>query len=157
MAITGSSGIRAGAGSGGIRRKGASANRSGSFAPVGMEPLPTEAAPQPAAVYAPCLLAMQEDEPGDPGREGRAQALRRGNDVLDRLEELRRALIAGFVAPARLKDLARTLQAERMACDDPRLEDLIAEIELRAEVELAKLARRPSPAKHPSGSCFRQV
>ncbi len=142
MAITNSGGVRAGAAIRPLCRKGSVSRPGDRFVPEGVEAAAHEAAPELTAVSAPFLLAMQETavEPGPIG--GRAEALRRGEDLLDRLDGLRLALAAGAVAPDRLDDLVVSLEAERTASDDPRLDILLAEIEVRAAVELAKLGRR---------------
>jgi hypothetical protein len=65
--------------------------------------------------------------------------VQRGHDLLDGLDRLKAALIGGRVATRDLQVIAGRL-AERMAeSGDPRLDGLVAEIELRAAVELAKL------------------
>lgn len=82
------------------------------------------------------LLALQEvDQAGT----GRKRAVRRGNDLLDRLEEIRIGLLTGQISRERLQQLAQLARESRPAIDDPRLAEVLAEIELRAEVELAKL------------------
>lgn len=42
---------------------------------------------------------------------------------------------------ARLEALAQLIRAKREQVDDPRLDEILGEIELRAAVELAKLDR----------------
>lgn len=106
-----------------------------------------EAMPEaPAAVAfvcAPALLQLQEA--AAPGPSGaRAAALRHGFDLLDRLDDLHLALAAGRIAPGRVAALAEALAARQGPSSDPRVEAVIAEIELRAAVELAKF-RRASP------------
>ena len=64
-----------------------------------------------------------------------------GTDILDRLDEIRDQILAGAVSKNRLENLAQTLRQRRDKVDDPQLIALIDEIELRAEVELAKLTR----------------
>jgi len=56
----------------------------------------------------------------------------------------RRALLAGSVPKDRLIQLAQMVRARRDTVSDPRLATILDEIELRAEVELAKLSRRPT-------------
>jgi len=51
------------------------------------------------------------------------------------------AMLEGVASPATLDNLAKTVREERDATDDPRLEDVLNEIETRAAVELAKLGR----------------
>lgn len=64
-----------------------------------------------------------------------------GNDLLDRLEQIRLAVLSGSISKDRLQDLARRLRERKMSSDDPKLNDLVDEIELRVEVEIAKLTR----------------
>jgi len=84
------------------------------------------------------LLAVQEQ--GDQQERKRRQA-RRGNDLLDGLDRLKAALLSGRVLPSELERLRATLTQRREATDDPRLDEVLAHIELRAAVELAKLGR----------------
>ncbi|MBL8658836.1 MAG: flagellar assembly protein FliX [Rhodospirillales bacterium] len=134
--------VRAGTATRPARRKGALASSGQRFAPEASEAAAHDLVPELAALGAPGLLAMQEvATEADPGAR-RAGAVRRGEDLLDRLDGLRLALVAGAVSVTRLDALAGALKAEREATEDPRLDDLIGEIELRAAVELAKFGRR---------------
>ena len=84
------------------------------------------------------LLALQEViEPGG----GRGQAGQRGRDLLDQLEDLQLALLAGRLPLDRLERLHVLLAEKAAISEDPRLAGVIEEIELRAAVELAKLGR----------------
>jgi hypothetical protein len=67
------------------------------------------------------------------------QPRRRAEDMLDRLEELRLGLLAGEIPREKLESLERLVQEQRGAVSDPRLSELLDEVELRARVELAKL------------------
>lgn len=82
------------------------------------------------------LLALQEVDGylNDP-----QQATRRGHYLLDRLEDIRHALLAGAIPRDRLRSLVEAAREQRPAVEDPRLAEILAEIELRAAVELAKL------------------
>jgi hypothetical protein len=82
------------------------------------------------------LLALQEVPDATQSR-GRAQ--RHAEDLLDRLDELRHALLAGALSRQRIDDLARLVRLRRERVLDPRLADVLDEIELRCRVELAKL------------------
>ena len=84
------------------------------------------------------LLALQEVADPPTGHE---QAKRRGEEILAQLDALRHALLVGALPLAGLERLARTLEAGRGDIADPRLTEVIEEIELRAAVELAKLGR----------------
>ena len=72
-------------------------------------------------------------------RSGCGRARQRAEDMLARLEELRTGLVTGTVSRARLVELAQMARAKREPGADPRLLAIVGEIELRAEVELAKL------------------
>lgn len=85
------------------------------------------------------LLIQQVDESGE--RESRKRMLRRGEDILDKLEEIRHGLLLGTVPKEKLMDLAQMVRSRRENCQDPRLAALLDEIELRAEVEIAKLSK----------------
>ncbi|HMA14751.1 MAG: flagellar assembly protein FliX [Bacteroidota bacterium] len=84
------------------------------------------------------LLALQEV--GD-STEGRARARRRADELLDRLEELRLAIALGAVPLGQLESLAQILRQRQERVDDPKLAQIINEIEIRAAVELAKRGR----------------
>lgn len=86
------------------------------------------------------LLALQGEE--DPA-ERRRRSAKRGNDLLDALDRLKAALLGGVVPAADLRQVAARLAERRGLSGDPRLDELVAHIELRAEVELAKLNPRP--------------
>jgi hypothetical protein len=82
------------------------------------------------------LLALQEV--GGP-LERRRKAVRRAGRILDVLDEVKLALLDGGLPPAALERLIAAIREERSGTEDPRLEDLLDEIETRAAVEMAKL------------------
>lgn len=83
------------------------------------------------------LLALQgSDDVGE--RHGRARA--RGEALLDRLDMLRTDILLGRIPKSRLDELSALVRSSRAEVDDPGLVEVLDEIELRAEVELAKLA-----------------
>jgi hypothetical protein len=96
----------------------------------------------PSAVASVDALLAAQAVGGTLEEDVRKRLIRRGDDILDRLEELRGALLAGSVPKERLIQLAQMVRARRDAVSDPRLATILDEIELRAEVELAKLSRR---------------
>jgi hypothetical protein len=86
------------------------------------------------------LLAMQEV--GDATDERtRRQANAYAEDLLDRLTGLQDALLRGAIPKESLMDLAKKIRAGRINVQDKRLKDILDEIELRAEVEIAKFTR----------------
>ena len=86
------------------------------------------------------ILAVQEVSGTSDGR-GRGMLRRYGDDLLSRLDDLRIGILSGAYPKQKLVDLAHRLRKKRQASDDPRLNEIIEEIELRAEVEIAKLTR----------------
>ena len=83
------------------------------------------------------LLLQGEDGVG----ERRKRQARRGRDLLDALDKLKAAFLTGRVQPSDLKKLRSTLALRREETGDSGLDEVLAHIELRAEVELAKLQR----------------
>lgn len=69
----------------------------------------------------------------------RRRAVQRGSTLLDRLDDLRLALLSGSLSPGQIAELQRAIASERGLVDDPRLLGVLDEIDLRAKVELAKL------------------
>jgi hypothetical protein len=85
------------------------------------------------------LLALQ-GAAEDPA-ERRRRSARQGHDMLDALDRLKAALLGGRLAAADLTAIAGRLAERAEASGDPRLDEVLAHIRLRAEVEMAKLAR----------------
>jgi len=75
-------------------------------------------------------------------REARRRLVQYGEDLLDRLEELRHGLLMGAIPKEKLIALAQMVRSRRDTISDPNLTAVLDEIELRAEVELAKLSPR---------------
>jgi hypothetical protein len=90
------------------------------------------------------LLAIQE-VPDALQHEGRRRArqrlVKRGADILERLDALRHGLLTGQISKNQIIELAQLVRGKRDEVDDPQLAHLLDEIELRAEVEIAKLTR----------------
>ncbi|MCW8836416.1 MAG: flagellar assembly protein FliX [Rhodospirillales bacterium] len=74
-------------------------------------------------------------------REARKRLMDRGEDILEYLERIRLDILAGALSKHQLMNLAQLLRSRRQAVDDPGLIDIIDEIELRAQVEIAKWTR----------------
>ena len=87
------------------------------------------------------ILSVQEV-----GKEANEeQQLRRliqwGEDILDQLDKIRHDLLVGAIPLDRLSGLAQAMRDRKTNISDPGLLALINEIELRAEVEIAKYSR----------------
>lgn len=78
--------------------------------------------------------------------ERRRRAVRRGAGLLDRLDELKLALLSGDAPDAALERMARVLREERPEDPDEALTGLLKQIDLRATVELAKAEVRRTAA-----------
>lgn len=81
-------------------------------------------------------LQSREDSPG----ERRRRSAKRGHDILDGLDRLKASLLSGRVPTHELQSIAGRLAERDGVSGDPRLDGLLADIELRAAVELAKLS-----------------
>jgi hypothetical protein len=132
MRISGPNGPAAPAAGGAARR-----TASGSFS------LPQDdAGPTPAGTAAvrtvggiEALMALQGVESTD---ERRRRAVKRGHTALDLLNEMKLGLLSGRLGP----DMVHKLRAAAGLKDlsgDPRIDQVLAEIDLRVEVELAKV------------------
>jgi hypothetical protein len=84
------------------------------------------------------LLSAQEISGED---ERSAMAKARGEELLERLEELRQGLLTGHLSVDRLDALVSLIGTERQLTSDPGLAETLDAIELLAKVELAKLGR----------------
>lgn len=81
------------------------------------------------------LIAIQSE---DNAREKRRRSVKRGQSMLDLLDELKLALLAGQLPPDFTNRLS-VLTRDSADSGDAALDSIMDSIELRAEVELAKL------------------
>jgi hypothetical protein len=92
------------------------------------------------------LLVLQSVE--DPA-ERRRRSVRRGSLVLDALDAVKIGLLAGDLDPAALRRLKASASGLSEGSGEPGLDDVLAAIALRAEVELAKFERDRDTQKRP--------
>jgi hypothetical protein len=85
------------------------------------------------------LIALQGVE--DP-LERRKRAVKRGRVALDALDELKIGLLGGALSTATLTKLQSAAAHLKMDSGNAALDAVLAEIELRVEVEIAKMAPR---------------
>jgi len=83
------------------------------------------------------LIALQGLE--DP-TERRKQAVRRGRVALDALDELKIGLLDGSLSQVTLSKLRSAAGVLKAGSGDGSLDGVLGEIELRVEVEIAKMA-----------------
>jgi len=134
MEIKGPSRVETGA----IRRKSPAATGAGGFTVTSAAPEPHAqivAGPGPIAALD-SILALQDM--GDAG-DGRSKGLAHGEQLLDILDSVRDGLLAGGIPRATLNKLAVAVTRRHDSFADPKLQDVLDQIELRAHVELAKL------------------
>lgn len=87
------------------------------------------------AIFAAQMVSDEEE------KEIRRKICKRASTLLEKLEEIRDGLLLGHISKDRLIEISRMVKDNRLAANDERLKGIIAEIELRVEVELAKLTR----------------
>lgn len=100
---------------------------------------PAQDAGRAGGVAGPGSLLSLQEVPESTYEQERAR--QRGERLLDRLEELRDGLLAGRMAPDAVRRLADEVDHVRGQVSDPQLSEILDEIDLRAQVELAKLRR----------------
>jgi hypothetical protein len=101
-------------------------------------------APQPVASLRTiggidALIALQGQ---DELTERRRRAVHRGRSALDTLDELKVELLAGTLAPSTLMRLKSVTADLLDSSGDEKLDAVLAEIELRVAVEIAKMTPR---------------
>ncbi len=87
------------------------------------------------AIFAAQMVNDEEE------RQKRNKMVKKGNDLLDGLEDIRQSLLAGEIDKDKLINISRLVKQKDTETSDPKLQEIIQEIELRVEVELAKLTR----------------
>lgn len=87
------------------------------------------------------ILSAQEVDGGENNNQERRRIIQWGENVLDQLEQIRHDLLRGAIPAERLTELSQKLRDRKKNVLDPDLLSLINDIELRAEVEIAKYSR----------------
>jgi hypothetical protein len=62
----------------------------------------------------------------------------RAENILDQLDTLKLDLLTGMISREKLSRLVRLVNSQRASVSDPKLASILDEIDLRAQVELAK-------------------
>ena len=84
------------------------------------------------------LLAVQEVE--DPTeRAARKRAHFRADNILEKLDQIRIKMLGGNLTVGHMVDVADVIASHRDKINDPALTAIMDEIDLRAQVELAKM------------------
>ncbi len=74
--------------------------------------------------------------------ERRKRAVTQGRAALDELEQLKIDMLDGSLDPSNVSRLKAVAAGLKQGSGDPGLDTVLAEIDLRVEVELAKASRR---------------
>ena len=99
---------------------------------------PLSAAPSQHINALDILLAVQGDD--DPaGRAARRKMIERGDDILTALEKIKNGLLMGTLTVGDVINVADVVASHREKISDPKLTELMDEIDLRAQVEIAKM------------------
>ena len=105
-----------------------------------MTPQAAPVGPRGAIRVADSLFAAQMVD-ADEEKEVRKKLIKRGQTLLEKLEEIRDGLLMGYISRDRLIEISRLVKDNRYQSEVPRLQEILGEIELRVEVELAKLMK----------------
>ncbi|MBL4612525.1 MAG: flagellar assembly protein FliX [Emcibacter sp.] len=82
------------------------------------------------------LLSLQEMPTSS---EGRSKGLALAEDLMGHLEIIRHGLLVGHIPQAKLRDVITIVSREKALSNDPVLDEILDDMELRVKVELAKL------------------
>jgi hypothetical protein len=122
-----------------VARRGTQGASSGSgFSQALSQDTGTAAANAPKTVATVDNLFMLQEVAEDLTHRRKA-AVQRGSSMLDRLDDIRLALLTGSLPRGQLENLRRMAQDRVDVLNDPQLQSVLDEIELRVAVELAKL------------------
>jgi hypothetical protein len=119
------------------RRSAAAPGNDGRFAEALASDTATNSANAPSSVTTVDNLFVLQEVSDALG--GRRRAVQRGNTMLDRLDDIRVALLTGSLPRAQLESLRHLAREQITPENDPQLAAILDEIELRVAVELAKL------------------
>ncbi|MFA5592494.1 MAG: flagellar assembly protein FliX [Micavibrio sp.] len=98
------------------------------------------AAPAQSIARVDALLSVQAAEaPGE--QAARRRMVERGEDILKELDGLRHAILTGSLTIGQVIDIADVVASHRERVTDPRLTAILDEIDLRAQIEMAKMQR----------------
>ncbi|HEY8964147.1 MAG TPA: flagellar assembly protein FliX [Alphaproteobacteria bacterium] len=95
------------------------------------------AAPMSSPMGIGSILAAQYEDPAE--KQARQRMQERAYKVLDSLDVIQRGLVTGGISENDMKAVQTSVSANREKINDPRLLAIMDEVDLRAQVELAKL------------------
>lgn len=83
------------------------------------------------------LLSVQGAE-SPTERAARKRMQQRGEDILKELDKLRLSILTGNMTLGQVVDIADVVSSHRERITDPRLTAILDEVDLRAQIEIAK-------------------
>jgi len=84
------------------------------------------------------LLALQGVDDATE-RPARKRMMQRCDDIIDELDKIRISMLTGDITVGDMVNIADVVASHRETITDPKLTELMDEIDLRAQVELAKM------------------
>ena len=96
------------------------------------------AAPTHSIARVDALLSVQAAE-SPTERAAKKRMVQRGDDILKELDKLRHALLTGGLTIGQVVDIADVVASQRERVTDPRLTAILDEVDLRAQIEMAKI------------------
>lgn len=86
------------------------------------------------------LLAVQGAE-SVTERAAKRRMHERGNKIIDQLDDLRMGVLSGTLTIGQVIDIADVVASHREKITDPELSSILDEIDLRAQIEIAKMRK----------------
>ena len=83
------------------------------------------------------LLAQESEDPTE--RAARKRMHQRADDLLGELEKIKIGMLSGTLSVGNLIDIADVVASHRERLKDPKLTSVLDEIDLRAQIEIAKM------------------
>lgn len=105
----------------------------------------SQAAPTQHIARVDALLSVQASE-SPTERAARKRMKERADDILSELDGLRHSLLTGTMTLGQVIDIADVVASHREKINDPKLTAILDEIDLRAQIEIAK-ARKAMDAQ----------
>jgi len=98
------------------------------------------AAPTHSIARVDALLSVQGAE-SPTERAAKKRMKERGDDILKELDKLRHSLLTNNLTVGQVVDIADVVASHRERVIDPRLTAILDEIDLRAQIEMAKIQK----------------
>lgn len=86
------------------------------------------------------LLAVQGVDSATEGKK-RRQMRERGDKILRQMDHMRLAILTGNLTIGQVIDIADVVASHREKIDDPEMTAVLDEIDLRAQIEIAKMRK----------------